>query len=57
MVSGGLASQPVLLAGLDAPPVNGGPGATPLDGIEVTPDNAAAVPRADGLDQDGLTLS
>jgi hypothetical protein len=57
VVSGVFASRPVALAGLAAPPVSGGPGATPVQGISATPDTAGgAAPRADGVDQAGLTL-
>ena len=59
MVSGGLASAPVTLAGLTPPPLNGGTGATPVQGVMAVPDGsggAAAVLRADGVDQAGLTL-
>ena len=59
VVSGGLASAPVMLADLAAPPLNGGSGATPVQGVAATPDGnggAAALPRADGADQAGLTL-
>jgi hypothetical protein len=59
VVSGGLASTPVTLAAPKAPPLNGGTGATPIQGVEAVPDGnggAAAVLRADGVDQAGLTL-
>jgi hypothetical protein len=59
VVSGGLASSPVMLADPKAPPLNGGPGATPVDGLQAVPDGdggAAAMPLADGVDQAGLTL-
>lgn len=53
VMSGGQASSPVTLAGLTAPPVNGGTGATPIGGVSVTPTAASniAAPRADGVDQ------
>jgi hypothetical protein len=57
--SGGLASAPVMLAGLAAPPLNGGSGAVPVDGVTAVPDGAdgaAALLRADGVDQAGLTV-
>jgi hypothetical protein len=57
VVSGELASSPVVLAGLAAPLVNGGPGATPVGALEMTSDAAGgAAPHADGVDQAGLTL-
>ena len=63
VVSAGLASKPVALANLHAaaPAVGGGPGAQPINaqnGVTVTPDNPAgtAMPRADGVDQAGLTV-
>jgi hypothetical protein len=59
VVSGGLASSPVTLADPKAPPLNGGTGATPVQGVGVVPDGnggTAAVLRADGVDQAGLTL-
>jgi len=63
VVSGGLASQWVALAGLNqtAPPIGGGAGAQPVEqqnGVVVTPDNPSgvAMPRADGVDQAGLTV-
>jgi hypothetical protein len=59
VVSGGLASSPVMLADPTAPPLNGGTGATPVQGVAAVPDGnggAAAVLRADGVDQAGLTL-
>jgi hypothetical protein len=59
VVSGALTSSPVALAALAAPPLNGGSGATPIQGVTAVPDGnggAAAVLRADGVDQAGLTL-
>jgi hypothetical protein len=59
VVSGGQASSPVTLAAPKAPPLNGGTGATPVQGVAAVPDGnggAAAVLRADGVDQAGLTL-
>ena len=58
VVSGGLASAPVTLATLAAPPVDGGDGATPVGGMMAVPDAAGgtATPRANGVDQAGLTL-
>ena len=59
VVSGTLASSPVNLVGLAAPPLNGGSGAIPVDGVQAVPNGgqgAAALPRADGVDQAGLTV-
>jgi hypothetical protein len=59
VVSGTLASSPVNLVGLAAPPLNGGSGAIPVDGVQAVPNSgqgAAAQPRADGVDQAGLTV-
>ena len=59
VLSGGQASAPVTLAALTPPPLNGGTGATPVQGVAAVPDGnsgAAAVARADGVDQAGLTL-
>ena len=59
VVSGGLASSPVTLAGLAAPPLDSA-NATPVQGISTTPTGApgaAALPRADGVNQAGLTLA
>jgi hypothetical protein len=53
-----VASTPVLLAGLPAPPENGGPGASQISGITATAvaGGGTAAPRADGVDQAGLAL-
>ena len=53
VMSGGLASSPVTLADPAAPPENGGTGATPIQGVSVTPTapGGTAAPRADGVDQ------
>jgi hypothetical protein len=53
VMSGGLASSPVTLAGPAAPPLDGGAGATPLQGVSVTPTapGGTAGPRANGVDQ------
>ena len=63
VVSGGLPSNPVTVASLNAaaPAVGGGPGAQPIasqNGLVVNPDNPSgtATPRADGVDQAGLTV-
>lgn len=63
VVSGGLPSSAVTVASLNAaaPAVGGGPGAQPINsnaGLAVTPDNPSgtAMPRADGMDQAGLTI-
>ena len=58
VVSGGLVSNSVQLAGLAEPPVNGGSGAVPLQGIEVAPLGGAkqTAPRANGVDQAPLTV-
>ena len=47
----------VRLASLPAPPANGGADATPVDGIQATPDAAGgiAAPRANGVDQATVT--
>ena len=63
VVSGGLPSSVVTVTTLNAaaPAVGGGPGAQPINsnaGLAVTPDNPSgtAMPRADGVDQAGLTI-
>jgi hypothetical protein len=58
VVSGDRPSKPMSLAGLGAPPVNGGSNATPLSGLSATTDTpGAATPRANGVNQAGLTLA
>jgi hypothetical protein len=59
VVSGGLVSTVVHLASLPSPPVNGGDGAVPLSGINVTPAGPGgnAAPRADGVDQASLNVA
>ena len=59
VISGGVPSRDVALAGLAAPPLNGGTGATPVNGLKVTPEapGGTAVPRADGVDQAKLDVT
>ena len=59
VVSGGQASAPVTLADPQAPRLDS-QYATAVQGVAATPDGgagAAALPRADGVDQAGLTLA
>ena len=58
VVSGALASSPMALKSLVAPPIDGGPGATSVSGLTVTPEapGGTAVPRADGVDQAALNV-
>jgi hypothetical protein len=53
VVSGGLVSNVVHLAGLVAPPIGGGAGAVTVQGLKVTPTSGSgmATPVANGVDQ------